>query len=130
MTAPDTLMPFLAAGVGCYLLLSATGVLAQSGAAEEFVQGLRDNRVMAHLTGAVAFFIGGMILLTNPGFGDWIAVLLSLTALWWMAEGALLLAAPNIAVGRSDAGRHFRQMNMLALPVGLVLTAGAILQLV
>lgn len=128
MIPPDTL-PFLAGGVGCYLLLSATGVLAQSEAVEEFVQGLRANRVMAHVTGAVAFFVGGLILLLNPGFGDWIAVLLSLTALWWMVEGALLLAAPSVFVGRSDAGRHFRRMNLLALPVGLALTAGAVLQL-
>jgi hypothetical protein len=130
MTPPDTLTPFLAVGVGCYLLLSATGVLAQSTAAEEFVQGLRTNRVTAHLTGAVAFFVGAMILLVNPGFGDWIAVLLSLTALWWMGEGALMLAAPSIAVGRSDSSRHFRRMNMLALPVGLALTVGAIFKLV
>lgn len=130
MTPPETLTPWLAGGVGCYLLLSATGVLAQSKGAEEFVQGHRTNRVIAHLTGAVAFFVGGMILLLDPGFGDWIAVLLSLTALWWMAEGALMLAAPNIAVSRSDAGRHFRHMNMMALPVGLALTVGAIVQLV
>lgn len=130
MTPPDALTPWLAGGMGCYLLLSAIGVLAQLNAAEEFVQGLRTNRVMAHLTGAVAFFVGGLILLLNPGFGDWIAVLLWLTALWWMAEGALMLAAPNIVVGRSDAGRHFRHMNMTALPVGLALIVGAILQLV
>jgi hypothetical protein len=130
MTLPDTLTPFLAGGVGCYLLLSATGALAQSGAVEEFVQGLRVNRVMAHLTGAVAFFIGGLILLTNPGFSDWIAALLSLTALWWMVEGALMLAIPSVALSRSDAGRHFRRMNMLAVPVGFALTVGAILQLV
>ena len=130
MTPSDALTPFLAGGVGCYLLLSATGILAQSRAVEEFVQELRTNRVMAHLTGAVAFFVGGTILLINPGFGDWIAVLLSLTALWWVVEGALMLAAPRIAVSRSDAGRHFRHMNMLALPVGLALIVGAILQLV
>jgi hypothetical protein len=130
MSPPDTLTPFLAGGVGCYLLLSATGVLAQPTAAEEFVEGLRTNRVMAHLTGAVAFFVGGMILLIDPGFGDWIAVLLSLTALWWMAEGALMLAAPSTAVSRSGAGRHFRHMNMMALPIGLALTLGAILKLV
>lgn len=127
---PDTLTPFLAVGAGCYLLLSATGVLVQSEAVEEFVQGLRTNRVMAHLTGAVAFFVGGSILLINPGFGDWIAALLSLTAFWWMVEGALMLAAPSIAVGRSDAGRHFRRMNLLALPVGSALRVGATLQLV
>ena len=85
---------------------------------------------MAHLTGALAFVVGGTILLVDSGFGDWVATLVSLTALWWMVEGALMLAAPRIAVGRSDAGRHFRHMNMLALPVGLVLTVGAILKLV
>jgi UPF0716 family protein affecting phage T7 exclusion len=129
MTPPDTLTPWLAGGVGCYLLLSATGVLAQSKAAEEFVQGLRTNRVITHLTGAVAFFVGGIILLLTPGFGSWLAALLSLTALWWIVEGALMLAAPTIALGRSDAGRHFRHMNMLALPVGLALAVGAILHL-
>lgn len=130
MIPPDTLIPFLAGGVGIYLLLSATGVLAQSGAVEEFVQELRANRAIAHLTGAVAFFVGGLILLINPGFGDWIAVLLSLTAVWWMVEGAFMLAAPSVVVSRSDAVYHFRRMNMLALPVGLALTVGAILQLV
>jgi hypothetical protein len=129
MNPPETLTLLLAVGAGCYLLLSAVGVLTQSRAAEEFVHGLRTNRVLAHLTGAVAFFVGGLILLTNPGFGDWIPGLLSLTALWWMVEGALMLAAPGIAVGRSDAGRHFRRMNMLALPVGMALAIGALLQL-
>lgn len=130
MVTSDALTPFLAGGVGAYLLLSATGVLAKSTALEEFVQDLRTSPALAHMTGAVAFFIGGAILLINPGFGSWIAALLSLTAVWWMAEGALMLAAPDLVVARSDAGRHFQRMNILALPVGFALIVGAILQFV
>lgn len=125
----DVPVALLAGGVGVYLLLSAVGVLSTKEASEEIIGALRGNRALAHVTGAVAFFIGGMILLMRPGFGNWLTAMLSATAIWWMVEGALMLASSKLVFSRSDASGHFRRMNMLAIPLGFALIAGAALEL-
>lgn len=122
----DAVIPYLAGLVGVYLLLSAAGLLLPATAADEFVSALKANRALAHCVGAVAFFVGGAILLLNHGFGHWVSVLLSLTALWWVAEGAVMLAAPNLIVSRAGAARQLRHMNFVALPLGLALLFGGV----
>jgi hypothetical protein len=53
---------------------------------------------------------GGVIAVWRPGFSGPCAALVSLTALWWLLEGALMLAAPQRVLERPDAGKHLRRM--------------------
>ena len=119
----------LAMGVGVYLLLSAVGLLANRGAAEAIVRALAGDHAFSHALGAIAFFVGGAIVLQKPGFDTLAGALLTGTAAWWMVEGAVMLTAPQVALGRADAAMHFRRMNLIALPVGLALIVGGALGL-
>jgi hypothetical protein len=52
-----------------------------------------------------------------------------LTALWWVLEGALMLAAPQRVLERPDAGKHLCRMNLVAIPVAVALTATGVMEL-
>ncbi len=118
--------PELAAVTGAYLLLSAAGLLAP-GRAEAVVADLQAHPAVAHVLGAVAFFVGAAVVALHPRFGSPLEALVTLTGIWWALEGAATLAAPNLLLSRPDAARHLRRMNLLALPVGAVLLGGALL---
>ncbi|MET0272448.1 MAG: hypothetical protein ABW360_05620 [Phenylobacterium sp.] len=111
--------------MGAYMLVSAIGFLVPARSAEDTVRTWRENRAVAHVTGAVAFFVGAAILTIHPRVGDWAEALVTVTAGWWVLEGAVMLAAPGLLLARLDAGGHLRRMNFVALPVGLALLAAA-----
>ena len=122
--------PYLALGLGGYLLFSAAGVLVPKTAVRDRVEALRTSKGLAHLTGAVAFFVGGGLLaVVRPGFSSWEDVLISLTAIWWLVEGAAALSASQFILARRDAPRHFYRMNLVALPVGAALLVAGVIDL-
>jgi len=116
----------LAAVAGSYLLLSAAGLLTP-GRAEAVIDDLKAHPAAAHAVGAVAFLVGAVIIALHPRFGSAMEALVTLTGAWWALEGAATLAAPTLLLSRPDAATHLRRMNLLALPVGALLVAGALL---
>ena len=111
----------LALFLGAYFLLSAAGVLVRRDAAPAMIAALRDNPAVAHVTGAVAFFVGAGLLLVHCRWLSPAQALVSAVAVWWMIEGGLMLALGPRLFSRPDAAVHFRRMNLIALPVGLAL---------
>ncbi len=123
MATPDArLISIVAAIAGTYLLLSAAGLLRR-GVAETFMADLGARPASAHTVGAVAFFVGASLLALALAGRDTLSILVGLTGVWWMLEGAVTLAAPHLLHARTDAARHLRRMNLVAIPMGLLLLA-------
>ena len=125
--AEDQLTGSLATAVGGYLLLSAAGVLSRRDAAAHFVESLRGSPALAHVTGAVAFFVGAGLLLVHHRWDAPLEALVSAVAVWWLVEGGAMLALGPRLLSRADAPIHFRRMNGLAIPTGLILLAGGLM---
>lgn len=115
----------LAPVVGVYLCLSAWGLLIR-GELRAFLQDLQQHSASAHAVGAVAFFIGGLILSWQRSWslpGD---VVLNLVAVIWIFEGAGMLASPALmrrVFGRSRTVAGLRMSFSVTAVLGLYLVA-------
>jgi hypothetical protein len=109
--------------VGGYLCLSAAGLLRR-GAAEAFLENLRDNPAIMHAVGAIAMFVGAGILAFHQHWSTPAEIVLNLICVWWVIEGAGMLADSGRLArlfANPRASGWLRATHWLMLAVGLYL---------
>ncbi|HBS36124.1 MAG TPA: hypothetical protein DEA50_13780 [Parvularcula sp.] len=108
--------------MGGYLVFSSIGFLQRKNSVR-MIGALRETTWVAHTLGAIAFFAGGFVfwVCSRPWSGVPEAIL-SLVGAWWMLEGAILLAFPQIGAALpANADRHLQRMNAPSLLIGAYL---------
>ncbi len=125
----DPLTGRLALLSGTLLLFSALGVVRKRARAEALLREIAASASIAHITGVVTFVLGGgLLLLHDANTQTPLEAMITLTGLWWMVEGAALLAAPDLLpLRKASTVTQYRLSNFAALGVGLYLLAGGLL---
>ncbi len=111
---------WLAPVVGAYLCLSAAGFVRRD-EASRFIADLRDRPAAMHAVGAIAFFVGAAILSYHRDWTTVSGVTLNLVAVWWVFEGAGMLAdraSVRTVLYRDAAAKQLRLASIIGVPVG------------
>lgn len=109
--------------VGSYLCASSLG-LSRLQNVRAFLADLVSHAGILHAVGAVAFFVGAGILSFHRHWTTLPEIVLNLVALWWVLEGAGLLADPKrlgAAMGHPAAAGWMRRSQACAMAFGVYL---------
>lgn len=129
LTGPDdtALTMRLALFVGAFLVVAAIGLIRSRTMTDAMLAELHDRPGTLHAVAATTFFAGGGLLVVHHGLGSVMASLITLTAAWWLIEGAaLLIAGRAIPFATPAACQRYWLSQFVALGIGLTLIALAL----
>ncbi len=132
MAEPLDIPAWLALFIGLYALAAAVGEFRQPGSWKELLRALERGIAVRFLTGIVCLALGAAIYLVNPWRADdWLAVAVSVIGGAMVAEGLLLLAAPDrfLALARRFGERTGTIGAGLAALIGFALILAALARL-
>lgn len=112
----------LAPMIGAFMVASAIGFLRDGNRAKTYLRELSASVGISRLTGAIALFGGGLIVLYHNDFSSAAASILSGLGIFWTLEGfALLLMADKLPLRSDGTVTQFRLFQWVGLALGVFL---------